>query len=90
MKARYFTYEKTPKAVYYLTDIRQEIYPNHTIEEFYKEIETKWTSNPSVIIVDDRETSYSSGEIEISQIDKYLEKLEQIKKQLEEDDEEKA
>lgn len=87
MKARYFTYEKTPKAVYYLTDIRQEIYPNHTVEDFYKEIETKWTSNPSVIIVDDRETSYSSGEIEFSQIDKYLEKLEQIKKELESNDE---
>jgi hypothetical protein len=41
-----------------------------------------------VIIVDDRETAYSSDEIEISQIDKYLEKLEQIKKQLEDDEEE--
>ena len=82
MKDRYFTYEKTPRAVYYLTDIRQHIYPNHSPEDFYKEVETKWVTNPSAVIVDDRETSYSSGDVEISQIEKYLEKLEEIKKQL--------
>ena len=90
MKARYFTYDKTPKAVYYLTDIKQQLYPQHSAEEFYKELESKWTNNPSVVVVDDRETAYSSGEVEISQIEKYLEKLEEIKKQLDsekEDDE---
>jgi hypothetical protein len=88
MKARYFTYDKTqPKAVYYLTDIKQESYPHHTPEEFFKELESKWITNPNVVIVDDRETAYSSGEIEISQIEKYLEKLEEIKKQLDLDDE---
>jgi hypothetical protein len=86
MKARYFTFEETPKAVYYLTDIKQQVYPNHSIEDFYNELELKWVNNPNVILVDDRETSYSSNEIEISQIDKYLEKLEDLKKQLEEDD----
>jgi hypothetical protein len=86
MKARYFTFEETPKAVYYLTDIKQQVYPNHSIEDFYNELELKWINNPNVILVDDRETSYSSNEIEISQIDKYLEKLEDLKKQLEEDD----
>jgi hypothetical protein len=88
MKARYFTYEKTPKAVYYLTDIKQQVYPQHSPEDFYMEIESKWSSNPNVIIVDDRETSYSSGEIEISQIEKYLEKLEEIKKQLNSEEDE--
>jgi hypothetical protein len=82
MKARYFTYEKIPKAVYYLTDIKQSLYPTISFEDFYKEIESKWSNNPNVIIVDDRETSYSSGEIEISQIEKYLEKLQEIKNQL--------
>jgi len=88
MKARYFTYGKTPKAVYYLTDIKQEAYPQHTPEDFYKELESKWVNNPSVVIVDDRETSYSSGEVEISQIEKYLEKLEEIKKQLDSQEDE--
>jgi hypothetical protein len=88
MKARYFTYEKTPKAVFYLTDIKQQIYPQHSPEEFYKEVETKWITNPNVIIVDDRETSYSSGDVEISQIEKYLEKLEEIKRQLDSEEDE--
>jgi hypothetical protein len=87
MKARYFTYGKTPKAVYYLTDIKAELYSQHSPEQFYEELETKWLTNPDVIIVDDRDTSYSSGEVEISQIDKYLEKLEELKRQLDLDDE---
>lgn len=90
MKARYFTFEKTPKAVYYLTDIKQQLYPQHSIEDFYNELDSKWINDPNVILVDDRETSYSSDEIEFSKIDKYLEKLEEIRKQLEEDDKEKA
>jgi hypothetical protein len=88
MKARYFTYGKIPKAVYYLTDIKAQLYSQETPEQFYEELEKKWITNPDVIIVDDRDTSYSSGEVEISQIEKYLEKLEEIKKSL--DDEEKA
>jgi hypothetical protein len=88
MKARYFTYEKKPKAVYYLTDIKGELYSQHSAEQFYEELEAKWLTNPDIIIIDDRDTSYSSGDVEISQIDKYLEKLEEIKKSL--DDEEKA
>ena len=87
MKPRYFTYAEKPKAVYYLTDIKGELFSNHTPEEFYKELENKWLKNPDIIIVDDRETSYTSGEIELSQIDKYLDKLEQLRKQLEEEDE---
>jgi hypothetical protein len=90
MKARYFTYAEKPKAVYYLTDIKGELFPNHSPEDFFNEIQTKWLTNPDLIIVDDRESSYSSGQVEITQIDKYLDKLEQLKKQLEEDDEEKA
>lgn len=87
MKARYFTYGQKPKAVYYLTDIKGELFPTHTPEEFYEEIESKWLKNPDIIIVDDRETSYSSGEVEITQIEKYLDKLEQLSKQLEEKNE---
>jgi hypothetical protein len=83
MKARYFTYSEKPKAVYYLTDIKGELYPNHSLEDFNKELETKWMVNPDIIIVDDRETSYSSGQVEMSQIEKYLDKLEQLKKQIE-------
>jgi hypothetical protein len=90
MKARYFTYGEKPKAVYYLTDIKSDVYPNHSAEDFFAEIKNKWLTNPDVIIVDDRDSSYSSGDIEISQIEKYLQKLEEIKNQLEEDDEEKA
>jgi hypothetical protein len=90
MKARYFTFEKTPKAVYYITDVKQQLYPQHSVEDFYNELELKWVNNPNVILVDDRETSYSSDEIEFSKIDTYLEKLEEIRKQLEEDDKEKA
>jgi len=87
MKARYFTYGKMPKAVYYLTDIKAELHPQQTPEEFYQELETKWLTNPNVVVVDDRDTSYSSGEIEISQIEKYLSKLEDLKKELDLDDE---
>jgi hypothetical protein len=88
MKARYFTYGKTPKAVYYLTDIKGELYSQHSPEQFYEELEIKWLSNPDVIIIDDREDSYSSGEVEISQIDKYLTKLEELKKELDLDNDE--
>ena len=87
MKARYFTYGKIPKAVYYLTDIKAELYSQHSPEQFYEELETKWLINPNVIIVDDRDTSYSSSEIEISQIEKYLSKLEDLKKELDLGDE---
>lgn len=88
MKARYFTYGKKPKAVYYLTDIKGELYPQHTSEQFFEEIETKWATNVDVVIVDDRETSYSNGQIEITQLDKYLEKLEELKKEFNLDDDE--
>jgi hypothetical protein len=87
MKARYFTYGKKPKAVYYLTDIKGELYPQHSAEDFYEELETKWISNPDVIVIDDRETSYSSGEVEFSQIEKYLSKLEDLRKELDLSDE---
>lgn len=90
MKARYFTYAEKPKAVYYLTDIKGELFPDHSPEDFFNEIQTKWLANPDVVVVDDRDSSYSSGQVEISQIEKYLDKLEQLKKQLEENDEEKA
>ncbi len=83
MKARYFTYAEKPKPVYYLTDIRGEMYPNHSIENFNKELE-KWLANPDVVIVDDREMTYSNGQVEMSQIEKYLDKLEQLKRQIEE------
>jgi hypothetical protein len=86
MKARYFTYGETPKAVYYLTDIKGQMYPNQSTEDFNKELETKWLNNPNIVIVDDRSTSYSSGDVEIAQIDKYLNKLEELKKQIEEMD----
>jgi hypothetical protein len=87
MKARYFTYGDIPKAVYYLTDIKAELYSQETPEQFYEELKTKWLTNPNVVLVDDRDTSYSSGEIEISQIEKYLSKLEDLKKELDLDDE---
>jgi hypothetical protein len=88
IKARYFTYDKPPKAVFYLTDIKQYVYPQHSAEDFYREVETKWVIDPNVVIVDDRETSYSSGDVEITQIEKYLEKLEEIKRQLESEEDE--
>ena len=87
IKARYFTYGKKPKAVYYLTDIKGELYPQHSVEDFYEELETKWISNSDVIVIDDRETSYSSGEVEFSQIEKYLSKLEDLRKELDLDHE---
>jgi hypothetical protein len=86
MKARYFTYGEKPKAVYYLTDIKGELFPNHTAEQFYEEIETKWLKNPDLIIVDDRQNPDSNSVIEMNQIEKYLDKLEELRKQLEEDE----
>jgi hypothetical protein len=86
MKARYFTYGERPKAVYYLTDIKAEIYPNHSTEEFFEEIKTKWLINPDAVVVDDRETSYSSGNIEITDIQKYLSKLEELKNYFDSDE----
>ena len=83
MKARYFTYGDRPKAVYYLTDIKSELYTEHSTEDFYKEIQSKWLSNPDIIIVDDRQSLYENSEIEISQIEKYISKLEEFKNQLE-------
>jgi len=85
MKARYFTYGEKPKAVYYLTDIKGELYPQHSPEEFYNEIKTKWFTNPDIIIVDDRQSLYENPEIEMNHIEKYLSKLEEFKNQLEND-----
>jgi hypothetical protein len=87
MKARYFTYEERPKAVYYLTDIKADLYPNHNAEEFFKELETKWINKPNMIIVDDRDNSYLGNEIEMFNIEKYLNKLEELKKELDLSDE---
>lgn len=86
MKARYFTYGKKPKAVYYLTDIKMDLYPNHSNEDFYKELDEKWVSNPDVVIVDDRESAYSSGQIETIEIEKYLNKLEELKNYFDNDE----
>jgi len=87
MKARYFTYAEKPKAVYYLTDIKGELFPNHSPEDFFNEIQTKWLTNPDLVIVDDRDSSYSSGQVEIAQIEKYLSKLEDLRKELDLDHE---
>jgi hypothetical protein len=86
MKARYFTYGEKPKAVYYLTDIKSEIYPNNSAEEFFEEIKKKWLTNSDIVIVDDRETSYSSGDIEVVDIQKYLSKLEDLKNYFDNED----
>jgi hypothetical protein len=86
MKARYFTYEPRPKAVYYLTDIKANAYPTLTNEEFLKEVDEKWLTNPDVIVVDDRESAYSSGDIETFQIQEYLDKLEELKNYFDKDD----
>lgn len=83
MNARYFTFGDRPKAVYYLTDIKSEVYPEHSIEDFYNELQTKWLSNPDTIIVDDRQNLHQNSEIEITDIEKYLSKLEELKNQLE-------
>ena len=82
MKARYFTYEQKPKAVYYLTDIKADLYPNHNAEDFFKEIESKWMNKPDIIIVDDRDNTYLGNEIEMINIEKYLNKLEDLRKEL--------
>ena len=87
MKARYFTYAEKPKAVYYLTDIRGELYPKLEVTEFLKEIQDKWLTNPDVVIIDDRESAYSSGQIETFEIENYLTKLEQLKKYFDNDEE---
>jgi len=87
MKARYFTYEQRPKAIYYLTDIKADLYPNHNAEDFFKEIESKWMNKPDIIIVDDRDNSYLGSEIEMFNIEKYLNKLEELKKELDLSDE---
>jgi hypothetical protein len=86
MKARYFTYGKKPKAVYYLSDIKADIFPNATEEQFYKEIDEKWVVNPDVVIVDDRQNAYSSGQVETFQIEEYLKKLEDLKTYFDKDD----
>ena len=87
MKPRYFTYEQRPKAVYYLTDIKADLYPNHNAEDFFKEIESKWMNKPDIIIVDDRDNTYLGSEIEMINIEKYLNKLEELKKELDLSDE---
>jgi RecA-family ATPase len=87
MKARYFTYEQRPKAVYYLTDIKADLYPNHNAEDFFKEIESKWMNKPDMIIVDDRDNTYLGNEIEMINIEKYLNKLEDLRKELDLSDE---
>jgi len=87
MKARYFTYAEKPKAVYYLTDIRGELYPKLEVTEFLKEIQEKWLSNSNVVIIDDRENAYSSGQIETFEIENYLNKLEQLKNYFDNDEE---
>jgi hypothetical protein len=86
MKARYFTYGEKPKAVYYLTDIKSEIYSNNSAEEFFEEVKKKWLTNPDIVIVDDRETSYSSGDIDVVDIQKYLSKLEDLKNYFDNED----
>lgn len=86
MKARYFTYGEKPKAVFYLTDIKRDMFPNSSIEEFYKEIEEKWLTNNDIVLIDDRETSYSTGELETVKIEEYLNKLEQLKNYFDNDD----
>jgi hypothetical protein len=86
MKARYFTYGERPKAVYYLTDIRGELHPKLEINEFLKEVQEKWLTNPDIIVIDDRENAYSSGQIETFEIEKYLDKLEQLKNYFDDDD----
>jgi hypothetical protein len=87
MKARYFTYGETPKAVYYLSDIKSDVYPTLSVQDFIKEIEEKWITNPDVVIVDDRNNAYSSGQIETFQIEDYLSKLENLKNYFDKDDE---
>jgi hypothetical protein len=86
MKARYFTYGQRPKAVYYLTDIKVDLYPNHSNEDFNKELEEKWLTNPDVVIVNDTENAYSTGQMETFEIEKYLNKLEQLKTYFDDDD----
>lgn len=86
MKARYFTYGEKPKAVYYLTDIKSDVYPNLPTEDFLKQVEEKWLTNSDVVIVDDREIAYSSGQVETFQIEEYLQKLEQLKNYFDKDD----
>jgi hypothetical protein len=51
MKARYFTYGKIPKAVYYLTDIKGELYPQHSAEDFYEELEKNGYQIPMSLLL---------------------------------------
>lgn len=88
MKAKFFTYSEKPKAIYFLSDIKIELYPNHSSDEFYKEIHDKWLTNNDVIIIDDRQNSYSGESFEIDKIEKYLDKLEELKKEFNIDDDE--
>jgi hypothetical protein len=89
MKAKFFTFGQRPKAVYFLSDIKKEIYPNHLPDDFYKEVNDKWVSNSDVVIIDDRENTYTNEGFEMEKIEKYLDKLEELKKEfkIEDDDE---
>jgi hypothetical protein len=87
MKAKFFTYAEKPKAVYFLSDIKKEVYPNHSNDDFYKEVFDKWVSNNDVVIIDDRQNSYSSETFQIDEIEKYLDKLEELKKEFKIEDE---
>lgn len=91
MKAKFFTFGERPKAVYFLSDIKKEVYPNHSTDEFYKQVNDKWASNNDVIIIDDRENTYTNTNqgFEMEKIEKYLDKLEELKKEfkIDEDDE---
>jgi hypothetical protein len=91
MKANFFTYAEKPKAVYFLSKIKNELYPNHSMDDFHKEIHEKWVKNSDVVLIDDRENSYTSESFEMEKIEKYLDKLEELKKEFNiDDDEEKA
>lgn len=87
MRARYFTYGEKPKAVYYLSDIKADVYPTLSVEDFIKELNEKWITNPDVVVVDDRDNAYSSGQVETFQIEKYLNKLEELKNYFDTDEE---
>lgn len=86
MKARYFTYGQNSKPVFYLTDLKANLYPNHNSEEFYNEIDTNWLNKPNVIIIDDTDSTQLGTQVEMFNIEKYLNKLEELKKKLDEED----
>jgi hypothetical protein len=85
MKSTLYTYGTRPKAIYYLSNIKSEIFPNHSFEDFYREIDTKWLTNPDIVIIDDRGVIPTKPELDLNQLEKYLQKLEEIKKSLDDE-----